>query len=850
MSPKRWFTCWCVLAAACFAAAAFAQELTISGSVRDLKTRQGIGGVSIQIKGAQLGTTNDLDGRYSLRIPGASRQMLVVLQHRAYEAREILLDSLLFKNVVFMWPPGTSMQDPGLAQEHELTISGIIRDRNTYREIRDVNIYVKGTQIGTSSDYAGRYSLRIRGATRKMVVVFGHVGYEPREVPLDSVAAMRYVSLQPRVITMPGMVIEERGIQPVEIVRDLPQSVSLLESKNFEIRGFIDAGDLLRTDQSVQVQEELSGKKTVAIRGGNPDEVVVLYNGIKLNSSFDNVFDLSLIDLEDIERFEIIKGSNTALYGPEAFSGVINIVPKVQQDYNVRFQQRLGTYRSGNWGLHLYHKLGGMQGSYSFKRGGSKRSFVDVTDEGQGLENVSQHHTANLSYNFSEGSGGRPGNSLSAMYVHTSLEYDNRRDNESLSNFNEMLSLKYAGDVSVLRDLDLSVSLRRLEEEQSLASGSAALDRSINEQAIHANAEKRLAVGPVELLLAYQFQRAELDFTDTRKNFQEQPVGLVSAQLQRQHHGLVSIAKLRGETGGNVLQNIDMDVSVRHDVVRDEQTDVLLRSGVPSSGQQNPAGTFNENNWQETMFKFALSFTGSRKDFAFSSYLNFGSNTKFPTLFQQVSAPLALTERAFQPNLSPEKNRSTELGAVITKDVRGPTAIYGWQVSGNFFQNHYDNKFRISSTPGVPIAFYDNVQNARISGLETKSSVFLFHKKVTLEAGLSRYFISEKAAFPFKADFKRTLNLIVDHAGYSLQLLWFKEGEQAGWLRQQNGRFAEIILPHYANLDAHLSKTFAVGRLKVFANASGRNLLHGNDVVLQGLAIRDRRFYLTVGAQY
>jgi hypothetical protein len=48
----------------------------------------------------------------------------------------------------------------------------------------------------------------------------------------------------------------------------------------------------------------------------------------------------------------------------------------------------------------------------------------------------------------------------------------------------------------------------------------------------------------------------------------------------------------------------------------------------------------------------------------------------------------------------------------------------------------------------------------------------------------------------------------------------------------------------------HLSKTFQLGRLKLFANASGRNLLNDDTTILQGLAIRDRRYYLTMGAQY
>ena len=737
-----------------------------------------------------------------------------------------------------------------MAYAQEVTITGFVRDMNTYREIGNVNIYIKGTQIGTSSDFAGRYLLRVPVTTGQMVVVFRHIAYEPREIPLESLSEMRQVYLQPRVIPLRGVTIEEKRYQSIEIEKDLPQTVSMVEARNFEIRGYVDAGDLLRIDHSVQVDEELSGKKTASIRGGNPDEVLVLYNGIKMNNPYDNTFDLSLIDLEDIERFEIIKGSNTALYGPEAFSGVINIVPKVQHDYNIRFQQRLGTYRSGNWGLHLYHKLNRLHGSYSYKRGGAKRNFVDMADDKGRLENTSLHHTANLSYNFSEHSDVILANSLRATYIYSSLNYNNQRDVESLSNFNELLSIQYTGDIARLKDLDLSVSQQRLEEEQFLVSGTGALHRSIEGRTIYINTKKGLKFGIVDLLLAYQFQHAELDFSDERRNFLEQPIGLESAQFQRQHHGLVSIAKLNEDIGSGFLKTIEVSGSLRRDWVQDEQANPILRSEPPEGEQGSTVGVFNENKWQENMIKFALSLSGDRKDLTFNGYLSFGMNTKFPTLFQQISSPILLTEAASRPNLSPEKNRSSELSVVVTRDIRGKGSIYGWQISGNFFQNYYDNKFRVSAIPGVPVAFYDNVPNARISGVETKSSVFFFRKKVTVELGMSRYFISEKAAFPFKSDFKRTLNFIVDHAGYSFQIHWFKEGEQAGWVRQKNGHFAEIVLPDYSNLDLHLSKAFQLGKLKLFANASGRNLLYEDEVVLQGLAIRDRRFYLTVGAQY
>ena len=88
------------------------------------------------------------------------------------------------------------------------------------------------------------------------------------------------------------------------------------------------------------------------------------------------------------------------------------------------------------------------------------------------------------------------------------------------------------------------------------------------------------------------------------------------------------------------------------------------------------------------------------------------------------------------------------------------------------------------------------------------------------------------------------------HLGYSFQIHWFKEGEQEAALRFPNGSFDTVTLDSYSNLDVHLGKTFELSRLKLFINASGRNLLEDDTTELQGLALRDRRYYFTFGAQY
>ncbi len=151
--------------------------------------------------------------------------------------------------------------------------------------------------------------------------------------------------------------------------------------------------------------------------------------------------------------------------------------------------------------------------------------------------------------------------------------------------------------------------------------------------------------------------------------------------------------------------------------------------------------------------------------------------------------------------------------------------------------------------PGTPIAFYDNVPNADITGLEFNIKTFFLSSKLRMEGGLSHYAVSDKAAFPLKSEWKYIANMFIDHWGYTFQTHAFMETEQLAWIRSQQGEFWEVTLPRFLNFDLHLSKFFDLGPLRFTANASVRNLMR-DDTELEGLALRDRRYYLSFSIQY
>jgi outer membrane receptor protein involved in Fe transport len=255
--------------------------------------------------------------------------------------------------------------------------------------------------------------------------------------------------------------------------------------------------------------------------------------------------------------------------------------------------------------------------------------------------------------------------------------------------------------------------------------------------------------------------------------------------------------------------------------------------------------------WSGSTLKFSVQLEGNSKSLQANTYINYGNNIKFPSVLQQLSTP-SVTERfasASRSNLEPEKNSNFEIGIELLRDLGLSPSVTGWSLSCNYFKSTYENKFRMYRIFNSPVLFFDNVPAASISGFDLKSRLFFLKNTCKFEAGVSTYNISDKSAFPFKFDTKFISNLYIDSYGYAFQLHWFREGSQVGLYRYADGRFRELLLPGYSNIDLHFGKTVEIGSLRIFGNLSARNIIN-NSTIVSGLPLRDRRFYLTLGVEY
>ncbi len=110
----------------------------------------------------------------------------------------------------------------------------------------------------------------------------------------------------------------------------LGTAVTVVTGEDLQRQQIRHAADALRSLPGVTVARTGSpaGLTNVRIRGGEANHTLVLIDGIEANAGSDGSFDFSDLLAEDIERIEVIRGPQSALYGSNAVGGVVNIITR------------------------------------------------------------------------------------------------------------------------------------------------------------------------------------------------------------------------------------------------------------------------------------------------------------------------------------------------------------------------------------------------------------------------------------------------------------------------------------------------------------------------------------------
>ena len=715
------------------------------------------------------------------------------------------------------------------------TIIGKISDKVTDANLSGVNIIVMGSDIGVSSNSDGTYDLDITGLNTSQKIKFQHIGYDELTFTILELSVLSSIKMSPRVLQFEA--IETAGAKrKAAIAKDLPQTVAIIQAEEFELRAFVDAGDLLSIDQSIQVEESLSGRKTISIRGGNADEVLVLYNGFRLNRPYDNVFDLSLVDMQNVEQIEIVKGGHSVLYGPDAFSGVVNIVPKNTKDRNLKFSQQFGSYDSGFWNVNGQVEIRDTFLSISQKKGSYKRI---LEEENNGLISSLTHNAIDVNKVIDRD---KINGSLELNFTQDKQVFNNTRDLNTIKSINKLLGVQYSGVLSFLGEVEIAFANHTLSENQRLSNSTSMISRKLDHDAQKLETRKYIDLGIIEWMFGAQLEKSKLKFWDNRNLPNLKQVGLVGADLNRNQFGLATVLKIhsKGDKAGHWLT--DLDVSYRQDKVKDYKSNLNFRADHDQDEIDYSFLDFGENKWKNNIFKISTIASKRLPGRTIAYWVTTGNNIKFPTLQQQISVTDTLNNS--QRSLNPERMKSLEIGINFLSQPKDLSNIQSIEFQGSFFRNDYINKMRVTYLLGMPVGYYENIGLANMMGVEGKMKIKTYDSKLIGEIGFSKYNFSDLSAFPFRSNFKITTSITSKWKYLSIGTRWFYEGKQLGFVKVPGKGFNEIELPKFTNYDIFCTMNIKIGKSKGQLSFSGRNLKN-NEISVNGLLLRDTRKYLT-----
>lgn len=115
---------------------------------------------------------------------------------------------------------------------------------------------------------------------------------------------------------------------PIEQVAGTVNVITAADIENTKVNT---ASDALKMVPGISVSRSGGpGQQTsVSVRGAKPQQTLVLIDGVRMSGQLDlNGYDLTHLQLADIDRIEVLKGPQSPLYGSDAMAGVINIVTK------------------------------------------------------------------------------------------------------------------------------------------------------------------------------------------------------------------------------------------------------------------------------------------------------------------------------------------------------------------------------------------------------------------------------------------------------------------------------------------------------------------------------------------
>jgi outer membrane receptor protein involved in Fe transport len=111
-------------------------------------------------------------------------------------------------------------------------------------------------------------------------------------------------------------------------VKELPVPLAVVGSNSFRKLSASTLSNVLASEPGIAMGSDGVWSTSINIRGLSENRIVTLIDGDRIETATDLTASLSMVDVNDIERVEVIKGAQSSLYGTGAIGGIVNIITR------------------------------------------------------------------------------------------------------------------------------------------------------------------------------------------------------------------------------------------------------------------------------------------------------------------------------------------------------------------------------------------------------------------------------------------------------------------------------------------------------------------------------------------
>lgn len=217
-------------------------------------------------------------------------------------------------------------------------ISGKVTNSETREPLFGVNILVKNTYIGTTTNESGEFIIADLTEGNYTLSV-SMIGYKKQLIQADTGLEIN-IELEQDVLSSPTVIVT--ATRKEQDVMESALSVSVLGPRQISEKSAVSLADALIYQPGVNtVFDQLNIRGASGYTLGAGSRSLLLIDGIPLLGSAAGNINWSIIPTSEVERVEIVKSGGSAMYGSSAMGGVLNIITRnvpLNPETRVRFK--------------------------------------------------------------------------------------------------------------------------------------------------------------------------------------------------------------------------------------------------------------------------------------------------------------------------------------------------------------------------------------------------------------------------------------------------------------------------------------------------------------------------------